>query len=121
MISALSALAQETRLDIFRLLVQRGPEGMPAGEIGERLGQPSPTLSFHLSQLRFAKLVTSRRAGRLIIYSANFKTMNSLLAYLTENCCGGRREICTADACDIIEPGGLSEKVGREPAKPGSG
>src|SRR5208283_5496676 len=93
-IEALGALAQETRLDIFRLLVQRGPEGVPAGEIGARLAQPSPTLSFHLNQLRFAGLVTSRRESRSIIYSANFKAMNDLLAYLTENCCGGRPELC---------------------------
>jgi len=91
---ALGALAQETRLDIFRLLVQKGPNGLPAGEIGGRLGQPSPTLSFHLNQLRFAGLVTSRRQSRSIIYTANFKAMNGLLAYLTENCCGGRPELC---------------------------
>src|SRR5271155_4484739 len=93
-IGALGALAQETRLDIFRLLVQKGPEGLPAGEIGERLNQPSPTLSFHLNQMRFAGLVTSRRASRSIIYSANFDVMNGLIAYLTENCCGGRPELC---------------------------
>jgi DNA-binding transcriptional ArsR family regulator len=94
-ITSLGALAQETRLDIFRLLVQKGPEGMPAGEIGERLGQPSPTLSFHLTQLRFAGLVTSRRESRSIIYSANFKAMSELLGYLTENCCGGQQDLCT--------------------------
>jgi ArsR family transcriptional regulator, arsenate/arsenite/antimonite-responsive transcriptional repressor len=93
-IAALGALAQETRLDIFRLLVQKGPEGLPAGEIGTRLGQPSPTMSFHLNQLRFAGLVSSRRESRSIIYSANFKAMNDLLTYLTENCCGGRTELC---------------------------
>ena len=93
-IGALGALAQETRLDIFRLLVQKGPEGLPAGDIGARLGQPSPTMSFHLNQLRFAELVTSRRESRLIIYSANFKAMSDLLSYLTENCCGGRSELC---------------------------
>jgi len=97
-IAALAALAQDTRLDIFRLLVQKGPTGLPAGEIGERLGQPSPTLSFHLNQLRFAGLVTSRRASRSIIYSANFKAMNDLLSYLTENCCGGRPELCSPAA-----------------------
>jgi len=97
-IGALGALAQETRLDIFRLLVQRGPEGLPAGEIGTRLGQPSPTMSFHLNQLRFAGLVSSRRESRSIIYSANFKAMNDLLAYLTENCCGGRSELCSPEA-----------------------
>jgi DNA-binding transcriptional ArsR family regulator len=94
-IMALGALAQETRLDIFRLLVQKGPNGLPAGEIGDRLGQPSPTLSFHLNQLRFAGLVTSRRESRSIIYSANFKGMNGLLAYLTDNCCEGRPELCS--------------------------
>src|SRR5579862_4294334 len=93
-IGALGALAQKTRLDIFRLLVQKGPEGMAAGDIGARLRQPSPTLSFHLNQLRFAGLVTSRRESRSIIYSANFKAMNDLLGYLTENCCGGRPELC---------------------------
>jgi len=97
-VTALGALAQDTRLDIFRLLVQRGPEGMPAGEIGERLAQPSPTLSFHLNQLRFAGLVTSRRESRSIIYSANFKAMTELLGYLTENCCGGWRELCAPSA-----------------------
>lgn len=99
-IGALGALAQETRLEIFRLLVQAGPEGIPAGEIGERLHQPSPTLSFHLNQLRFAGLVTSRRQSRSIIYSANFEAMNGLVAYLTENCCGGRPELCApSSAC----------------------
>lgn len=95
MIAALGALAQETRLDVFRMLVQKGPEGLPAGEIGSRLAQPSPTMSFHLNQLRFAGLVTSRRESRSIIYSANFKAMNDLLGYLTENCCGGRAELCS--------------------------
>ncbi len=93
-IAALGALAQETRLDIFRMLVQKGPEGLPAGEIGSRLAQPSPTMSFHLNQLRFAGLVCSRRESRSIIYSANYKAMNDLLGYLTENCCGGRPELC---------------------------
>ena len=95
-VTSLAALAQDTRLDIFRLLVQKGPEGIPAGEIGERLGQPSPTLSFHLTQLRFAGLVTSRRESRSIIYSANFKAMTELLGYLTENCCGGKSEQCSS-------------------------
>jgi DNA-binding transcriptional ArsR family regulator len=107
-IAALGALAQETRLDIFRLLVEQGLGGMAAGEIGERLGQPSPTLSFHLNQLRFAGLVTSRRESRSIIYCANFKAMNDLLAYLTQNCCGGRPELCapmlTAAAAPIACP-----------------
>jgi ArsR family transcriptional regulator, arsenate/arsenite/antimonite-responsive transcriptional repressor len=103
-ISALGALAQETRLDIFRLLVQKGPEGLPAGEIGTRLGQPSPTLSFHLNQLKFAGLVSSRRESRSIIYTANFKMMTNLLGYLTENCCGGRPEMCAPAAISDCEP-----------------
>jgi ArsR family transcriptional regulator len=97
-IQTLGALAQETRLDIFRILVEAGPEGLPAGAIGDRLGLPSPTLSFHLNQLRFAGLVTSRRESRSIIYSANFGTMNKVLAYLTQNCCGGRPELCMPNA-----------------------
>ncbi len=113
-IAALGALAQETRLDIFRLLVQKGPEGLPAGEIGTRLGQPSPTLSFHLNQLRFAGLVKSRRESRSIIYSANFKAMNDLLAYLTENCCGGRAELCSPAA----EPGCGAECAPQQIATP---
>jgi ArsR family transcriptional regulator, arsenate/arsenite/antimonite-responsive transcriptional repressor len=110
-VAALGALAQETRLDIFRLLVEEGPEGLPAGTIGTRLGQPSPTLSFHLNQLRFAGLVSSRRASRSIIYSANFKMMGDLIGYLTENCCGGRPELCApaaapgcADPCSPRPP-----------------
>jgi ArsR family transcriptional regulator, arsenate/arsenite/antimonite-responsive transcriptional repressor len=102
-IGALGALAQETRLDIFRLLIQKGPEGMPAGDIGARLGQPSPTMSFHLNQLRFAGLVSSRRESRSIIYTANFKTMSDLLGYLTENCCGGRGELCAPIAASGCE------------------
>ena len=101
---ALGALAQETRLDIFRVLVEKGPEGMPAGEIGARLSQTSPIMSFHLNQLRFAGLVTSRREGRSIIYSANFKMMTDLLGYLTENCCGGRPELCAPGALNCCGP-----------------
>ena len=107
-VAALSALAQESRLDIFRLLVQKGPEGLPAGEIGERLGLPAPTLSFHLNQLRFAGLVRSQRESRSIIYSANFKAMNELLAYLTEKCCGGRPELCAPDACVPLLPSAIA-------------
>jgi len=110
-IAALGALAQDTRLDIFRLLVQKGPEGMPAGEIGERLGQPSPTMSFHLNQLRFAGLVSSRRESRSIIYTANFKAMSDLLGYLTENCCGGRRELCAP----LVASGCASERTPQQP------
>lgn len=110
-ILALGALAQESRLDIFRLLIQRGPQGLPAGDIGERLGLPGPTLSFHLTQLRYAGLVSSRRESRSIIYTANYKTMNSLLMFLTENCCADRTEICAAEACDTAR---TVESTGRK-------
>ncbi|HVB81655.1 MAG TPA: metalloregulator ArsR/SmtB family transcription factor [Candidatus Binataceae bacterium] len=89
-VAALGALAQQTRLDILRLLVERGPQGMPAGEIGARLKLPSPTLSFHLNQLRHSGLVTSRRQSRLVIYSAKFRTINGVVEFLTENCCAGQ-------------------------------
>ncbi len=99
-IAALAALAQESRLDVFRLLVQAGAEGLPAGQIGERLGLPSATLSFHLSQLRHAGLVTFRREGRSLIYAAEYDAMNGLLAYLTENCCQGDAAACGVGVCD---------------------
>jgi ArsR family transcriptional regulator len=93
-IAALGALAQESRLDIFRLLVQAGPEGLPAGQIGERLGLPAATLSFHLSQLKHAGLALCRREGRSLIYAASYGTMNLLLGFLTENCCQGNPAAC---------------------------
>jgi DNA-binding transcriptional ArsR family regulator len=86
-IRALGALAQETRLAIFRLLVRQGPEGLSAGEIGERLSVPATTLSFHFQQLMNAGLLEQRRESRSLIYSANFDHMNELIDYLTENCC----------------------------------
>jgi ArsR family transcriptional regulator len=89
-IAALSALAQDNRLDVFRLLVQAGPEGMPAGEIASTLEIAPNTLTFHFDRLRTAGLVTVRRDGRSMIYAARFETMNALLGYLTENCCRGR-------------------------------
>ena len=98
-VTALTALAQESRLDVFRMLVQSGPEGMPAGEIGARLGVPSPTLSFHLNHLKHAGLVTCRRDSRSIIYSADFNAMNELISYLMENCCRGEADLCTPAAC----------------------
>ena len=88
-IRALGALAQETRLAIYRLLVQAGPEGRAAGTIGEKLGIPPATLSFHLAQLAGAGLVRPRQEGRFIYYSADFGSMNALVGFLTENCCGG--------------------------------
>ena len=99
-ISALAALAQETRLDIFRLLVQTGADGLPPGQISERLGLPAATLSFHLNQLRHAGLVTFRREGRSLIYMAEYDAMNGLLAYLTENCCQGAPASCGVGICD---------------------
>jgi ArsR family transcriptional regulator, arsenate/arsenite/antimonite-responsive transcriptional repressor len=89
-VDALSALAQENRLDAFRLLVQAGPEGLPAGEIAERLKLAAPTLSFHLAQLRHAGLIHQRREGRSLIYAANYDGMTALMGFLTENCCGGQ-------------------------------
>jgi ArsR family transcriptional regulator, arsenate/arsenite/antimonite-responsive transcriptional repressor len=88
-VAALSALAQDNRLDVFRLLVQAGPEGMPAGAIAEALGLAPNTLTFHFDRLRMAGLVTVRRDGRSMIYAAQFETMSALLGFLTENCCGG--------------------------------
>jgi ArsR family transcriptional regulator len=99
-LAALAALAQESRLDVFRLLVQAGPEGMPAGRIGERLGLASATLSFHLNHLRHAGLVTFRREGRSLIYMAEYPAMNDLLAYLTAHCCQGDAEGCDLLAAD---------------------
>ena len=93
-IAALAALAQGTRLDIYRILVQAGPDGMPAGHIGEQLDLPSATLAFHLKELKHAGLVTFVRNGRSLIYSAEYPTMNALLSYLTENCCGRGSNQC---------------------------
>lgn len=87
---ALGALAQTSRLEVYRLLVQAGPEGMPASDIAERLGIPANTLSFHLKNLSHAGLVQSRQDGRFVIYSTNYDQMNALLGFLTENCCGGQ-------------------------------
>lgn len=88
-VAALAALAQDNRLDVFRLLVQAGPEGMTAGAIAEALELPPNTLTFHFDRLRMAGLATVRREGRSMIYAAQFETMNALLGFLTENCCGG--------------------------------
>ena len=93
-VAALAALAQDNRLDIFRLLVQAGPEGMPAGAVAAALDLAPNTLTFHFDRLRAAGLVTVRREGRSMIYAARFETMNALLSYLTDNCCGGAPEIC---------------------------
>ena len=99
-IAALGALAQETRLALFRLLVTCGHAGLPAGAIAERLGVQPSSLSFHLAQLVHAGLITQRRASRQLIYSAEYGTMNALLAYLTENCCG--RDTVCAPMCEPV-------------------
>src|SRR6266403_43492 len=88
-VEALAALAQDNRLDVFRLLVQAGPEGMSAGAVSTALDLAPNTLTSHFDRLRTAGLVSVRREGRSMIYAAQFETMNSLLSYLTENCCGG--------------------------------
>lgn len=90
---ALAALAQESRLAIYRLLVQAGPEGMAAMKIGEELDIAPSSMSFHLKELAHAQLVVVKREGRSMIYSANFAAMNALVGFLTENCCGGN--VCT--------------------------
>jgi DNA-binding transcriptional ArsR family regulator len=96
-VSSLSALAQGSRLSIFRLLVQAGAGGLAAGSIGEKLDLPPATLSFHLAGLTRAGLAKSRQEGRYVIYTADFDAMNALVGYLTENCCGGAS--CAPAAC----------------------
>lgn len=96
-VMTLSALAQESRLTIFRTLVQAGLDGMAAGKISETTGIPPSSLSFHLKEMSYAGIVNSRQESRYIYYSANFKVMNELLAFLTENCCAGA-------ACGVETP-----------------
>lgn len=114
-VTALAALAQETRLDLFRLLVTVGPEGLPAGVIAERLGIAPSSLSFHLQQLVHAELITQRRLGRQLIYSAEYGAMNDLLSYLTENCCGRGASCAPAcDPADAFAKGASDEAVSRK-------
>lgn len=96
-IDALAALAQRSRLDIFRLLVESGPHGLAAGAIGQKMALPAATLSFHLAHLARAGLAHQRQEGRFIFYSANFDNMNALVGYLTDNCCSGAS--CAPVAC----------------------
>jgi len=98
-VAALAALAQDNRLDVFRLLVQAGPEGMPAGQVAEALGLAPNTLTFHFDRLRGAGLVRVRREGRSMIYAAQYEAMNGLLGFLTENCCQGAAEKCAPAIC----------------------
>lgn len=97
-LAALSALAQETRLAVFRYLVEAGPEGVTVGRIGEALDIAPATLSFHLKELSHAGLVQSRQESRFIWYSASYDAMNDLIGYLSENCCGGQPELCCPPA-----------------------
>jgi ArsR family transcriptional regulator len=111
-ISSLAALAQETRLDVFRILVQAGPEGLPAGAIGNILEIPSATLSFHLKELKSAALIRCERQGTSRIYSPDFSAVNDLVAFLTANCCRGVDGVDGVDGsgpddegCDIVDEG----------------
>ena len=108
-IAALAALAQDNRLDVFRLLVQAGPDGMPAGAVASALDLAPNTLTFHFDRLRTAGLITVRREGRSMIYAAQFERMNALLGFLTENCCAGV-------PCTPAVEGKSARKRGRVPA-----
>lgn len=109
-VAALGAIAHDHRLAVYRMLVKRGPAGVPAGEIAARLELPPSSLTFHLQQLLRAGLVTQRRLGRQLIYAADYTAMNGLVAYLTENCCGGAT---CAPAC---EPAVIKSPRGRKSA-----
>ena len=108
-VTALAALAQENRLDIFRLLVQAGPEGLAAGQVAEKLGLAPNTLTFHFDRLRFAGLVTVRRDGRSMIYAARYEAMNELVSFLTENCCQGAPDKCAPAA--LCKPTGVRHEA----------
>ena len=101
-IAALAALAQDNRLDVYRLLVQAGADGLPAGQVAEALDLAPNTLTFHFDRLRAAGLVTVRRDGRSMIYAAQYDTMNALLGYLTDNCCQGAPAACAPAACKPV-------------------
>ena len=100
-VESLAALAQESRLALFRLLVKRGPEGFTPTQLGEKLEVPGPTLSFHLKELHRAGLIQSRREGRFLFYSPNFHRMNELLGFLTDNCCSLADKECSPESCGI--------------------
>lgn len=102
-LAALAALSQENRLAVFRLLVQAGPDGLPAGQVAETLDIAPSALTFHFDRLRSAGLVTVRREGRSMIYAAQFDAMNSLLAFLTENCCQGAPGKCAPAICKPVK------------------
>jgi ArsR family transcriptional regulator len=105
-VAALGALAHETRLQVFRMLVQRGPDGLPAGVIATELDMPPSSLTFHLQQLTHAGLIRQRRVSRQLIYATDFAAMNDVVAYLTENCCGGAMSctpVCRPETAGAIE------------------
>jgi ArsR family transcriptional regulator, arsenate/arsenite/antimonite-responsive transcriptional repressor len=112
-LGALGALSQETRLELFRLLVARGPEGLSAGVIAEKLGVAPSSLSFHLQQLAHAGLITQRRLSRQLIYSAEYGAMNELMAYLTENCCGRGACVPVCNPPEIFAEGESDEAPAR--------
>jgi DNA-binding transcriptional ArsR family regulator len=109
-VTALAALAQDSRLAIFRTLVQAGPAGLAAGRIGELTGIAPSSLSFHLKELAHAGMADAQQAGRFVIYTANFTTMNALLGFLTENCCGGN------PCSPVCSPACESEATEKEPS-----
>ncbi|HEY1300294.1 MAG TPA: metalloregulator ArsR/SmtB family transcription factor [Stellaceae bacterium] len=110
-ITALGALAHETRLALFRLLVERGPDGLSAGTIAQRLGLAPSSLTFHLQQLTHAGLITQRRRSRQLIYATDFSAMNALVGYLTENCCGQ-----AASCAPVCRPEAIPVGDGRKSA-----
>jgi predicted transcriptional regulator len=112
-VGALSALAHEYRLGIYRMLVEAGPEGLNAGTIAARLKLPPSSLTFHVQHLHRAGLLTQERKGRELLYAADFDAMNTLVGYLTENCCAGASSTCKSEC----EPPRLSKKSGRKPSK----
>lgn len=114
-LAALGALAHETRLGAYRALVASGPRGVAAGDLATKLGVPPPTLSFHLRDLESAGLVVPHRDGRSIRYAADFETMTALMTYLTENCCGGRPELCAPAACAPVAVSHSSPRKGARP------
>lgn len=116
-VPALAALAQEHRLEVFRLLVQAGLDGLPPGQIADRLKIAPPTLSFHLAQLKHAGLVQVRRDGRSLIYTVNYDAMNGLMAFLTDNCCGGDAAACRVPVCEPESATLVRRRVAR-PARP---
>jgi DNA-binding transcriptional ArsR family regulator len=116
-VSSLAALAQETRLAVFRLLVQAGPEGVPAGVVSTKLQVPPATLSFHLKELSHAGLVTARQEGRFIYYAADFEHMAALMSFLTQNCCQGMPEECLSVVETALGRCCASPQTKRKPAR----